>query len=139
MALAGFSNIKGRSNSVGHEAITQGSRFPLTVQLPLVITRSADRELERHPPTSQLPIDLRVRIQPVINATPLLLIQDDLEKLRAVLLGARSLADDLDGIDEVGEDGLVHGRERAAAGTLLRLRRARPVRAFRARQDAPHR
>ena len=74
----------------------------------------------------------------MVNAPPLLLIQHDLEKLAAVLLGAGPLADDFDGIDQVGEDGLVHSGERAAARALLGLRGARAVRALRSGQDAAH-
>jgi hypothetical protein len=57
----------------------------------------------------------------VVNTTALLLVEDDLEGLAAVLLGAGALADDLDGVDEVVEDGVVDGREGAGTGALLLL------------------
>ncbi len=45
----------------------------------------------------------------MINATLLLLIENNLQDLAAIFLGAETLADDLNGEDEVGEDGVVDG------------------------------
>lgn len=72
----------------------------------------------------------------MVNAATLLLVEDDLERLAAVLLGAGALADNLNGVDEVVEDGLVDGREGAAARTLLLLVRAAVGGALRAGEDA---
>lgn len=55
----------------------------------------------------------------MVDTTTLLLIQNDLDGLAAVFLGAGALADDLDGVDEVGEDGVVDGRQSAGTGALL--------------------
>ena len=55
----------------------------------------------------------------MVNTTLLLLVQDNLQGLAAVLLGADALADDLDGVDQVGQDGVVDGGQSSRAGTLL--------------------
>ena len=49
----------------------------------------------------------------------LVLVQMDLEEPGAVQLDPDPLADDLGGVDEVVEDGGVHGHEGAGAGPLL--------------------
>lgn len=72
----------------------------------------------------------------MVNTTTLLLVQDDLEGLGAVLLGAGTLADDLDGVDEVGEDGVVDSSQSAGTGTLLLLVGTRAGGALGAGQDA---
>jgi hypothetical protein len=72
----------------------------------------------------------------VVDATALLLVQDNLQGLAAILLGAGALADDLDGVDQVSEDGLVDGGQGARAGTLLGLGGARVDGALGAGQDA---
>lgn len=72
----------------------------------------------------------------MVNATTLLLVQDDLDGLAAVLLGADTLADDLDGVDEVGEDGVVDGSESTRPGALLLLVGAAVHGALRTGEDA---
>ena len=72
----------------------------------------------------------------MIDTTALLLVQDDLHRLGAVLLGADALADDLDRVDEVTEDGVVHGRQGARAGAFLLLVCARVDGALGAGEDA---
>ena len=72
----------------------------------------------------------------MVNTTTLLLVKDDLEGLGAVLLGADALADNLDGVDKVGEDGVVDSGQSAGAGTLLGLSGARGGGALGAGQDA---
>lgn len=57
----------------------------------------------------------------MVNAAALLLVEDDLERLAAVLLGAGTLADDLNGVDKVVKDGVVDGRQGAGTGALLLL------------------
>ena len=66
----------------------------------------------------------------MIHAALLLLIQDNLQCLAAVLLGAQTLAYDLDGVDEVGQDGIVNSGECSRTGSLLGERGARAVRAL---------
>lgn len=72
----------------------------------------------------------------MVNTTTLLLIQDDLEGLAAVLLGADALADDLNGVDQVAEDGVVDSSQSAGTGTLLLLVGAGVDRALGLGQDA---
>ena len=72
----------------------------------------------------------------MVHASLLLLIEDDLQQLGAVLLSAQALADDLDGVDEVGEDGVVDSGQGSGTWALLRLASARSVRAFGAGEDA---
>lgn len=93
-------------------------------------------ELEVHTLAGQALVDLRVRVEAVVNTTALLLVKQDLENLGAVLLGAHALADNFHWVDEIGEDGVVDGSERAAAWALLCLRGAAAVAALGARQDA---
>lgn len=57
----------------------------------------------------------------MVNTTTLLLIQNNLHGLAPVLLGADTSAHNLNGVDEVGEDGVVHGSQGARARTLLLL------------------
>ena len=57
----------------------------------------------------QLSIHIAIGIESVIYATTFLLVQDDLEKLAAVLTSANALTNDLDRVDNVGEDGIVNG------------------------------
>ena len=71
----------------------------------------------------------------MVNGVLLLLVKDNLEDLAAILLGAEALADDLDGEDEVGENGVVDGGQGSRARALLGLRGARAVRALGAGQD----
>lgn len=61
----------------------------------------------------QPPIDLSVSIEPKVHTPALLLVQYYLRDLGAILTGAHTLADDLDRVDNVGEDGVVHGGQGA--------------------------
>lgn len=72
----------------------------------------------------------------MVNTATLLLVQDDLESLAAVLLGADTLADDLDGVNEVVENGVVYSGQGARARALLLLVGAGVDRALGAGQDA---
>lgn len=72
----------------------------------------------------------------MVNTTLLLLVQDNLQGLAAVLLGADALADDLDGVDQVGQDGVVDGGQSAGTGALLGLGGARVDGALGAGQNA---
>lgn len=102
----------------------------------LIFGRHALWELEVDALASQTLIDFTVGIEPVVHTTSLLLIEHDLQHLAAVFLGTDALADDLDRVDKVGEDGVVHCCERAGAWALLCLARAAAVAALGARQDA---
>jgi hypothetical protein len=93
-------------------------------------------ELEVDVAASEAAVDLGVSVQAVVDATTLLLVKDDLEELAAVLLGAETLADNLNGVGEVGQDGVVNSGESAGAGTLLLLGVARAGRALGAGQNA---
>lgn len=55
----------------------------------------------------------------MVNTTALLLIENNLEGLAAVLLGAETLSDNLNGVDNVGEDGIVNSSQSAGTRTLL--------------------
>lgn len=101
----------------------------------LVLGTSADGELERDTAASQTSVDLGVCVESVVNTTALLLVEHNLQQLAAVLPRAHTLANDLDGVDQVGEDGLVDGGQCSAARTLLLQRVARAVRALGARED----
>lgn len=93
-------------------------------------------ELEHDSTAGQPTVDLTVGVEAVVNTTTLLLIQDNLQGLAAILLGTDALADDLDGVDEVAEDGVVDGGQGARTGTLLGLGGARVDGALGAGQNA---
>ena len=93
-------------------------------------------ELEDDTAAGQTPVDLGVGIEPVVNTATLLLVEDDLEGLGTVLLGAETLADDLDGVDEVGQDGIVDSGEGARTRALLLLVVARAGGALGAGENA---
>ena len=93
-------------------------------------------ELEVDVAAREAAIDLGVGVQAVVNTTTLLLIEDDLEGLAAVLLSADALTDDLNGVGEVGKDSVVDSSESAGTRTLLLLGVAAAGRALGAGQDA---
>jgi len=101
-----------------------------------LVLRPTLRELKVDTLARQTLVDLAVGVEPVVHTTPLLLIEDDLQDLAAVLARADALADDLDGVDEVGENGVVHGGECAGAGALLLEGGVAAVAALGAGQDA---
>lgn len=112
---------------------SQSEQRILNVHLEL---SAALGELEGNGAAGEAAVDLAVGIEAVVDTTTLLLVENDLEGLGAVLLGAGTLADDLDGVDEVGEDGVVDSGQSARAGTLLGLGGARVGGALGAGQDA---
>lgn len=61
----------------------------------------------------------------MINTTALLLVQDNLQQLAAILLCPDTLANDFDGIHKVSEDRLVDSSQSTRARALLLLGRAR--------------
>jgi hypothetical protein len=103
---------------------------------PLVLNSTTLRELKVNTTTRQLLVHFRVRIESVINTTLLLLIEHHLQDLASILLGAQSLADNLNGENEVGEDRVVDGSECSGTGALLSEGGARAVGALGAGQNA---
>lgn len=101
----------------------------------LVFSSTGLRELEGDGAARQSSVDLGVGVESVVDATALLLVEDDLQQLAVVLLGPQALADDLDGVDEVAENGIVDGSQSSRAGTLLLLGVARAGGALGAGQD----
>ena len=93
-------------------------------------------ELKGDVAAGETAVDLSIGVDTVVDASTLLLVKDDLEDLAAVLLGADALADNLNGVAEIGEDGIVDSSQSAGAGTLLLLGVARAGRALGAGQDA---
>lgn len=71
----------------------------------------------------------------MVNTTTLLLIENDLDGLAAVLLGADTLSNDLNGVDDVGEDGVVDSSQSTGTRTLLGKGVARADRALGAGED----
>lgn len=102
----------------------------------LVLSSAGLGELEDDTAAGQLAVDLGVGVKAVVNTALLLLVQNDLESLGAILLGAETLSDDLDGEDEVSQDGVVDGSQSARTGTLLLLGVARAAGALGAGQNA---
>lgn len=100
------------------------------------IDSSAQRELEATNTAGQFPVDLKVSVESVVHTTTLLLVQNHLQDLASVLLGAESLSDNLDRVDNVGEDGIVDSGQSSAARSLLSLRGAGSVGALGLGQDA---
>lgn len=94
------------------------------------------RELKANTTSRQPSVDLGVCIESVVNTTSLLLIQDNLQNLAAIFLGADTLANNLDWEDEIGENGIVDSGECSRTRTLLGLRSARAVGSLWAGQDA---
>lgn len=84
-------------------------------------------ELEGDTLAGQSLVNLGVGVKSVVNTTSLLLIENDLEQLAAILLLTETLADDLNGVDEVAEDSVVDSGESSGSGTLLLLVGARAV------------
>ncbi|KAL0630952.1 hypothetical protein Q9L58_010193, partial [Maublancomyces gigas] len=78
-----------------------------------------DRELKHNVLASQLLVHLAESIDLVIDGRALLGVQEDLDDLMSVLLGADPLAYDLSGVDKVREDRIMDGSERARSRALL--------------------
>ena len=106
------------------------------LSLACLVLSTSLGELKDDTTARQAAVHLRVGVESVVNAATLLLVEDDLEGLGAVLLGAEALADNLDGVDEIRQDGIVHSGKSARTGTLLLLGVARASGALGAGQDA---
>lgn len=68
----------------------------------------------------QLLVDLAKGIDLVVDTGALFRVQEHLDDLVPILLGADALADNLGRVDQVRQDRVVHGGERARARALLR-------------------
>lgn len=108
--------------------------YPIAKQ-DLVLGRAALREFEVDTLPSESLIHLGVRVEPVVDTTPLLLVKDDLEHLAAVFLGPNTLTDNLDRVDEVAENRVVDSSECSRTRALLSLGGARAVGALGAGED----
>lgn len=87
----------------------------------LVLSTTAHWELEVAGSASQLAVDLRVSIESVVDTTSLLLVQHNLQNLAAVLLGSHSLADNLNWVDDVSQNGIVDSSQSSGSRSLLCL------------------
>lgn len=72
----------------------------------------------------------------MVDTTTLLLVQDDLEGLAAVLLCPETLANNLDGVNDIGKDGVVDSGQSTRPGALLLLVGARVDGTLRAGENA---
>lgn len=93
----------------------------------LVFSTTAHWELKIAGSAGQLAVDLRVRVQAVVDTTSFLLVKNHLQDLAAILLGAQPLANDLDRVHNIGQDSIVHCGQGSRTGSLLRLRRSGSV------------
>lgn len=85
----------------------------------LVFHDKALREFKYNNTARQSAVDFTICIETVVNTTTLLLVEDDLEGFAAVFLCSDTLANDLDGVHNIGEDSVVDGGESAGAWALL--------------------
>jgi hypothetical protein len=92
-------------------------------------------ELESNTTTSQLSVNLRVGIKSVVNTSLLLLVKNNLQGLASILLGAETLANNLDWVDKVAEDSVVNSGECSGTRSLLGKRCSRAVGSLWARED----
>ena len=73
-----------------------------------LVLSTALRELKANTTSSQLLVDLGVSIESVVNTSLLLLVKDNLQDLATILLGAETLANNLDWVNQIGEDSVVN-------------------------------
>ena len=88
----------------------------------LVLRRTSLGKLEADNSSSQSSVHLGISIQAVIHTPFLLLIQHNLQSLAAILLGAKTLADNLNRVDEISQNGIVNCGQCSGTGSLLGLR-----------------
>lgn len=88
---------------------------------PRLVLGGRGGELEDDVAASQASVNLGVGVESVVDTTTLLLVEDDLEGLAAILLGAETLANNLNGEGQVAQDSVVDGGQGARTGTLLLL------------------
>lgn len=101
----------------------------------LVFSRSPQRELKPDPLPRQLSIHLRVSIKPIINPSPLLLIQHHFQHLTPILPRPRPLPHNLNRVHHVSQNRIVHGGQGAAVRAFLGLRGTRAVGTFGPREN----
>jgi len=85
----------------------------------LVLSSATLRELKRNTTTSQLSVHFRVGIESMVNASLFLLVEDNLQDLAAIFLGAETLADNFNRVDKICEDGVVNGSQCSGTRSLL--------------------
>lgn len=99
----------------------QTPKYHISYKRTHLVLGSRLRELKVDTTASQLAVNLGVRVQSVVCGLSLLLVKNDLQDLGTILLGTETLANDLNWIDEVGQDGIVDGGECSGTRTLLGL------------------
>jgi len=93
--------------------------IPALRYMCILISVLLARELKDDALSSELTVDLSESVNLVVHGGAVLGVKEDLDHLVAVLLGADTLSDDLGGVDEVAEDGVVHSGQGAVARALL--------------------
>lgn len=78
-----------------------------------------NREFENDVLAGELAVDLAEGVNLVVNTSTLLGVEEDLDDLVAILLGADALANDLGRVDEVAKDSVVDGGKSPGARALL--------------------
>jgi hypothetical protein len=102
----------------------------------LVLLSTAHGELKANTTSSQFLVDLAVRVESVVHTTSLLLIQNDLQNLAAILLSPDTLAYDLDWVNDIGQDSIVDSSQCSRSWSLLCLVGSAAVRTLWAGKDA---
>lgn len=85
----------------------------------LVFSGASLWELESDGTASQSLVNIRVGVESVINTSLLLLIEDNLQDLASILLGAETLSDNLNWVDDIGKDSIVDSSQSSGTRTLL--------------------
>lgn len=130
-----FSQMPFRFNAGFHPSGTLSQPSRLINLHSLVLGRASLGELEGNTAASESAVNLGVGVESVVDTTTLLLVENDLQDLATILLGAETLTDDLDGVDEISQDGIVDSGQGSGTGTLLGLGVARADGALGAGQD----
>jgi len=110
--------------------------FTNTSPTHLILLPTAHREFESDAPSGQLLVNLAIRIESVVNAASLFLVQHHLQHLAPIFLRSDSLAHDLDRVDDISQDCLVDRSQCSRARSLLGLVGAAAVGALRAWENA---
>ena len=92
-----------------------------------ILWRTTHRELKHYTPPRQLLVHLPIRIQSVINTTPLLLIQYNLQQFTPVLLCPNSLPYNLNRVHHIRQDRVMNSSKGSGARTFLGLVRTAAV------------
>jgi hypothetical protein len=97
------------------------------------------RKFKSNTSTCQPSVDLGVGIESVVHATSLLLVKNNLQGLGTIFLRSDALSDDLNRVDEVGEDSIMNSGECSGTRTLLGLRGTGAVGSLGAGKDTARR